>query len=283
MSLLVTLRAPACRGVPLPPAAGVAPLRPAWICIQETLVASAPAPESETATADWLAIPMAALPADTWVWRRALLVAPTCTAPLLTRSTLLRLACSKLPWPPAALVTAWGFPPDASALPWVAPMKLRARATPIDAWTATFPLLAPVATPSTLAVISLLSLASTLMLPVRGMGEPAVPLPPEVVPRPERLTPSTRARVSPRMMLKLWAPPPLKPPPLLLPLPRAVAMATAVASLRMLAWRVALTSKSPPRVRLARLSIWAVTSPLIVLLARETPMATERSELFCPP
>ena len=283
MSLLVTLRAPACRGVPLPPAAGVAPLRSAWICIQETLVASAPAPESETAPPVELASPTAALPAATLVWRLALLVAPTCTAPLLTRSTLVRLACSRLPWPPAALVTAWGFPPDASALPWVAPMKLRARATPIDAWSATSPLVPPAATPTTLAVISLLSLASTLMLPVRGMGEPAVPLPPEVLPRPERLTPSTSARVSPRMVLKLWAPPPLKPPLAVSVSPTAAAMATAVASLLMLGWRVALTSKSPPRVRLARLSIWAVTSPLIVLLARETPMATERFALPCPP
>ena len=133
LSLLVTLRAPACRGAPVPPAAGVAPLRAAWICIKERLVASAPAPAAMKSPSPLLAKATAALPAATWAWRLAPLVALTCTAPLLTRLTLVRLACSRLPWPPVWLVTAWGSPPERSALPWVSPMKLRARATPIDA------------------------------------------------------------------------------------------------------------------------------------------------------
>ena len=97
---------------------------------------------------------------------------------------------------PSPLLVRVGLPPETAALPWVAPMKLRAMLTPMLG----APALPPVATATaaeTAMILALIvpgELASTLILPalmIEGLAMEAV--------------------VSPRMMLVAEAPPPATP------------------------------------------------------------------------
>ena len=111
-------------------------------------------------------------------------------------------ALIRLPLPPSRLVKLWGEPPLRALLPWVSPMKLRARATPIAA----APLLAPTEPAavivSTLALIEEVSVALTVTVPFQVLPGPvAAPM----------LALVMRAWLLPVMVLKLLAPPPAKP------------------------------------------------------------------------
>ena len=190
--------------------------------------------------------PTAALAADTAACRVVLLLAITSTTPPLSRPVVERFA--------------WSW------LPGLEPMLLRARATPMPSWSAPLPPFEAVpVTLSTLAVKVVVSLASTPIAPVNG-----------VLFRPLIEAPLTWATVLPVWVLVLLAPPPIKPTTRLSPSLVAMSIVTAVASLTTVAWRLPLTSRLPPRLRLARSLMDAVRSPLIVLLARETPTSTER-------
>ena len=174
------------------------PLMVALVLAAMTLVASLPAPLRATAPPP-LAAATAAETATTSALMLALWLASTRMAPpavMELRGLPLApeiVAEIRLPSP---LLVRLGLPPETAALPWVAPMKLRAMLTPMLA-AAALPPVPPATAAETAMILALIvpgELASTLILPalmIEGLAIEAV--------------------VSPRMVLVAEAPPPATP------------------------------------------------------------------------
>ena len=167
-------------------------------------------------------------------------------------------ARTRLPLPPSRLEKAWGEPPLRPLLPWVSPMKLRAKATPIAA----APPLAPPAPAavivSTLALIEEVSVALTVTVPF------------QVVPDAPRLALVTRAWLLPVIVLKLLAPPPARPAAK--PLPTAAAMAVAIDLALIVPVLVEVTETVPVGRTEAKFASSALVLRRMVLVASEMPM-----------
>ena len=167
-------------------------------------------------------------------------------------------ARTRLPLPSSRLVKLRGEPPLRPLLPWVSPMKLRAKATPMAA----APPLAPPAPAAlmvcTFALIEEVSVARTVTVPF------------QVVPDAPRLALLTRAWLLPVIVLKLFAPPPARPAEK--PLPTAAAMAAAIDSALIVPLLVEVIETLPVGRTEAKFASSALVLRRIVLVASERPI-----------
>ena len=170
-------------------------------------------------------------------------------------------ALTRLPLPPSRLVKVSGEPPLRALSPWVSPMKLRARATPI----ATAPPLTPPAPAavivSTLALIEEVSVALTVTVPLQVLPAPVAAPSWALV---------TRAWLLPVIVLKLFAPPPAKPAAK--PLPTAAAIAAAIELELIVPLLAELTSRLPEGSTEAKFASSALVLRRTVLVANEMPI-----------
>ena len=251
--------------------AAESPLMVALVLAAMTLVASLPAPLRATAPPPPAAA-TAAETATTSALMVALWLASTRMAPPDVKVFLglpvapEMVADIRLPSPLLAMV---GSPPETPPLPCVAPMKLRAMLMPMLAARPVDPAATATLTVSTLALIKEVSVALTVTEPFQeGEEEP-------------RLALVMRAWLLPVIVLKLLAPPPLRPAEK--PLPTAAENVAAIDLELIVLLLAERTTKSPLGNPRAKLASSALVLRRIVLVASAAPMPTDTLDALLLP